>query len=290
MSRLALGTAQFGLTYGIANQTGQVGIEAGQRMLALTASAGIDLIDTAIAYGDSETRLGLAGVTNLRVVTKLPPLPKAVPDAFAWSHDNLLASLSRLRVPRVYGLLLHQPADLMGPQGLALLDALRQAKDDGLVEKIGVSIYTPQELPVLMALHPFDLVQSPLNLIDRRLVTTGWLDRLADAGVEVHTRSAFLQGLLLMPLAEQQRRFPAWSYLWSRWHNWLQAVGGNAVGHCLSWALEHTSVARVIVGADTSEQLQAIVDAASFASNAAGWPPISCEDEGLVNPALWSRS
>ena len=241
-------------------------------------------------YGNSEARLGEAGVANFQVVTKLPPLPQSLHNADDWVRSELLASLDRLKLPSVHGLLLHRPADLLGPQGGVLLRGLRRAQDDGLATKIGVSIYSPQELPALMGLHPFDLVQSPLNLIDRRLVTTGWLDRLADAAVEVHVRSVFLQGLLLMPLAEQRRRFPAWSHLWSCWHKWLQAVGGNSVAHCLLWTLSHASVSRVIAGADTPQQLQAIVDAASSVSLAVGWPPIACEEEALINPALWSRS
>lgn len=287
MTRLALGTVQFGLNYGIANQTGQMGRNDCERILALATRAGIDVLDTAISYGDSEERLGEVGVATFRVVTKLPQLPEATFDVESWVRGQLTGSLGRLKLARVYALLLHRPADLLGPKGAALLDALRQAKGDGLVEKVGVSIYAPHELSALLELHPFDLVQAPLSLVDRRLVESGWLDRLAAAGVEVHTRSVYLQGLLLLPLAEQQRRFPAWTELWRNWHSWLRGAGGSAVAHCLAWPLAHPGVTRVIVGADTPGHLQAAIDAAVSAPRAVEWPPVACDDEDLVDPSRW---
>lgn len=289
MSRLALGTVQFGLSYGIANQTGQVSSEVGQRMLAMAASAGIDTLDTAIIYGDSEARLGEAGVADFQVVTKLPPLPNWTADPAAWVSSQLQASLARLNLPSVHGLLLHRPADLVGPQGSELLKALLGVQDAGLAAKVGVSIYTPQELPKLMELHSFDLVQAPLNLLDRRLVKSGWLDRLASAGVEVHTRSSFLQGLLLMPLSEQQQRFPRWADLWKRWHIWLQTAPSSAVTQCLAWPLSQPGISKVVVGADSIEQLQSIIDLNVNSSHYLDLPPLFCDDEDLINPSLWSR-
>lgn len=289
-TRLALGTVQFGMAYGIGNRTGQVGRQAVGRMLLQAKTAGIDMLDTAISYGESEMRLGEAGVSTFDVVTKLPPLPQSTAEVRGWVRAQLLQSLARLRVQRVYGLLLHRPDQLHSPQGSALLDGLLEAQADGLTAKIGVSIYAAAELDSLMKMHPFGLVQSPLNLVDRRLVQSGWLDRLAAAGVEVHTRSAFLQGLLLLQQAEQQRLFPAWAGLWERWHGWLREVGGDSVTQCLAWALAQPGVTRVVVGADTREQLQAIVVAAAAAPDAAGWPTVACDDEQLINPSRWSRA
>src|SRR5581483_2256099 len=106
--------------------------------------------------------------------------------------------LLRLDVKTLYGLLLHRPQQLLGAEGPTLYQALQGLKKGGQVQKIGVSVYAPSELELLNLRYRFDLVQAPFNLVDRRLHTTGWLQRLKEDGVEIHTRSAFLQGLLLM--------------------------------------------------------------------------------------------
>src|SRR3990172_7552207 len=113
MNRLALGTAQFGLPYGIANQGGQVKRSAAKAMLQLAAANGIDILDTAISYGESETYLGEAGTQGFKLVTKLSAVPNGCADVSGWVQEQLVASLSRLGVSAVYGLLLHCPQQLL---------------------------------------------------------------------------------------------------------------------------------------------------------------------------------
>ena len=197
--KLALGTVQFGLPYGISNQSGKVMREDVKRILALSRASGINTIDTAIAYGDSEACLGAAGIEGFNIITKLPTIPERVADVGYWVRDQVHASLHRLGLQTAYGLLMHQPKQLLGLKGKAVVQALERLKVEGVMQKIGVSIYSPTELDPVFEACQIDLVQAPFNLIDQRLNTTGWLQKLHNAGVEVHTRSTFLQGLLLMP-------------------------------------------------------------------------------------------
>jgi len=290
--RLALGTVQFGLAYGVANRAGQVSAEDSARIVELAGEAGVDTLDTAIAYGESEERLGKIGVDRWRVITKLPAIPEGETDVAAWVRRSILDSLDRLHLPRVYGLLLHRPADLLGSHGSALYDALRSARDDGLAERIGVSIYDPADLDAITARFTPELVQAPFNVVDRRLATSGWLGRLRDAGSEVHVRSAFLQGLLLMGPADRPARFSRWSGLWATWHEWLAETGTSAVVACLGFVLSHREVERAVVGVDHPSQLLEIVAAARQASLAGLAVPIglSSEDTDLINPSRWSTA
>ena len=198
MSKLALGTVQFGLKYGIANQTGQVKPEDAKKILQLAKDANIDLVDTAMAYGDSEKVIGDAGIIDFRFISKLPPLPKDCSDVDTWVKEKIQSTLTHLGIRSLYGLLVHRSENLLGNPGKKLIKALNSLKFNGLVKKIGISIYDPLELDQVMHLTNFDIIQAPLNIVDRRLETSGWLSRLNKFGVEVHTRSTFLQGLLLM--------------------------------------------------------------------------------------------
>ncbi|MCZ8286739.1 MAG: aldo/keto reductase, partial [Bacteroidia bacterium] len=101
--KLALGGAQFGLAYGVSNLSGQVSREAARDIVGLARTGGVDTIDTAIAYGDSEACLGEVGVSGFKVVTKLPALPGDVDGVEAWVRGQIEASLKRLGVTRIHG-------------------------------------------------------------------------------------------------------------------------------------------------------------------------------------------
>lgn len=284
-SRLALGTVQFGLAYGIANQGGQITRGDAEVILATARAGGLDTLDTAIAYGDSETCLGAVGVAGWRIVSKLPTLPDDCPNVAAWVAAQLAGSLGRLGVDRLHGLLLHNPRQLVGPVGIELAVALRKARDNGQVERIGVSIYSPDDLAAIYPVLQPDLVQAPLNLVDRRLVDSGWLSRLADDGAEVHTRSCFLQGLLLMP--KVPARFAPWQALWTRWQQWLASHPEQAAAACLAYPLSYPEVARVVVGVDTLAQLtELLVAEKTFVAD--DLPDLRSDDEQLINPSKWN--
>jgi hypothetical protein len=289
-SRLALGTVQFGLPYGVANRAGQVGREEAAAIIEQAAAAGLDTLDTAVAYGESEKRLGEIGVGRWRVVSKLPEMPPAVADAAGWAREATEGSLGRLKIRRLRGLLLHRSSQLLGPRGEELYAALAELKTRGLVEKIGVSIYGPEELEALWPRFRFDLVQAPFNVFDRRLAASGWLEKLHQAGVEVHARSIFLQGLLLMDAAARPARFDRWRPRWERWHQWLKNEGQTPLQACLQFALSRPELDRVVVGVDSLAQFREIVRAADSKSVTAPTEQLMCEDRDLIDPSRWAAA
>ncbi|WP_241673220.1 aldo/keto reductase [Lacisediminimonas profundi] len=286
MKRLALGTVQFGLPYGIANKSGQPGSETIREILETARRAGVDTLDTAIAYGDSERRLGLAGVGEWKVISKLPAFPDGA-DATAWVRESVETSLSRLRLDRLDGLLLHQPGVLLGPHGKAVHECLRQLKQESKIGKIGISVYGPEELDAILPAYPVDLVQAPFNIVDRRLLASGWLDKMHKSGIEIHVRSIFLQGLLLMSCAERPAKFQRWNTLWQKWDEWLHATGLSPLRACLGFALAHPQVSRVIVGVESPLQLVEILEAAA-APGPLPPPLLGSEDPDLINPSRWN--
>lgn len=285
--RLALGTAQFGLPYGIANQAGQVTRDEGKAMLQLAADNSIDTLDTAIAYGESEQRLGEIGVPDWQIVSKLPAIPDDCADISQWVAEAVNGSLRRLKVDRLYGLLLHRPQQLLEKNGDKLYRTLQQLKQDGLVGKIGISIYAPSELDTLCSRFQFDLVQAPFNLMDRRLIESGWLERLKEQGTELHVRSIFLQGLLLMSPGERPRKFDRWATLWATYDAWLAHAGLTPAQACLRYALSFPEISKVIIGVDSLRQLKEILQSAEGALPAT-LPGMCCADIDLINPARWS--
>lgn len=288
-SRLALGTVQFGLEYGIANRTGQVAGDDIRRIIRRAREAGIETLDTAVAYGSAELCLGEVGVDGWRIVTKLPPLPQGTSSAM-WVRSQIGESLARLKVERLYGLMLHQPAALFGAQGAALYRAMEEAKRDGLVDKIGISAYGPEEIQSVAELFPLDIVQAPFNVIDQRVHKSGCLAWMHQQGIEFHARSVFLQGLLLMAPDQRPPRFSRWDGLWQAWHGWLAGNRLTPLSACLGFAIADARVSRVVVGVDSLAQLDGIVESVRGAPTMPVLPAeLTSEDPLLINPSNWSE-
>jgi aryl-alcohol dehydrogenase-like predicted oxidoreductase len=286
MSRLALGTVQFGIPYGISNQQGKVSLEAATEILNYAHIAGISILDTAISYGDSENCLGGIGVKDWRIISKLPEIPIATNDVLSWVRESVNGSLHRLKIPCLYGLLLHRPQQLLSNTGQEIHNALNLLKKEGLVDKIGISIYSPTELEELCNRFSFDLIQAPFNIFDRSLKQSGWLSRLKLAGVEVHVRSIFLQGLLLMNPANRPAYFNRWQPIWTEWEQWLYTNNLTALQACLSFVLSNPDIDRVVVGVDCLSQLQEILAATTI--EVVKPPDKLCSDDlDLINPARW---
>jgi aryl-alcohol dehydrogenase-like predicted oxidoreductase len=284
--KLAIGTVQFGLDYGIANTVGKTTQDEARRILDFGHSSGLDTIDTAVAYGDSEQELGRIGLAGWRVFSKVPSLPNYQVNCKAWVLEHVLKSLDRLRIERLEGLLLHSASDLLKENGKDLAAGLQEVKAQGLVGKVGYSIYSPQLLAELIKVMPPDLVQAPFNVLDQRLTRSGWLGRLVDLGTEVHVRSVFMQGLLLMAPENRPSAFEKWR---EHWHKWDAAVGGlseKALALCLGFVKAQSGISRVIVGVENEEHLRQVVatwgKATLFEATA-----LACDDPQLVEPSNW---
>jgi aryl-alcohol dehydrogenase-like predicted oxidoreductase len=286
--KLALGTVQFGLEYGIANDSGRVSLDTARAIVAQASAAGMDVLDTAVGYGDSEARLGEIGVADWRIVSKIPAVPAECRDVAAWVRASVQQSLARLRVDGLYGLLLHRPGQLLEPVGPALYGALRQLVADGVVRKIGVSVYDPAECDALCAAYRFDLIQAPYNLLDRRLETGGWLERFTAQGTEVHVRSIFLQGLLLMTARSRPAAFRRWQPVWAALDRWVGEAAVTPLEACVRHALSTPQVSQVVVGVDSAAQLSAILRAAGGPALPTV-PMFGAADPDLINPARWTR-
>jgi aryl-alcohol dehydrogenase-like predicted oxidoreductase len=265
-SRLALGTAQFGLDYGLNNRAGQPTLATVAEVLAQAQAAGLTLLDTAAAYGNSEARLGelLATDDAFAIVTKVDAGPPAEVSA------QLAASLARLRRPAVYGVLFHAFGPLR--DNPAAWRALQAARAAGLTQRIGVSLYHPHEPEWLLAEgFDLDLVQLPYSVFDQRFATV--LPQLAARGVEVHVRSAFLQGLLLRELSDLPPFFQPLGPKLARLRALVAEAGIPLPAALLLFAAGAPGVARVVVGVDSAANLRENLAAAAYAEQAAAVRP-----------------
>lgn len=287
-NKLAIGTAQFGLNYGISNNAGTVSAEEITKILEFSKIQKIQTLDTAIAYGNSEVALGANNLDAFQVVTKLPEMPSNIESVCHWVADELESSLAKLGVPDVYGFLLHRPQQLLEEKGGHLYTALTRQKELGKVSKIGISVYSPIELLALLDKFEFDIVQIPFNVLDQRLVESGILLAMKQSGIEVHVRSIFLQGLLLMPSGQRPKKFSRWASLWQKWDAWLHENGITALEGCLRAAMSVPEIDKLVIGVESAKQLQQITEII-YGDPTALPVELSCTDDQLINPGSWGR-
>jgi aryl-alcohol dehydrogenase-like predicted oxidoreductase len=291
--KIGLGAVQFGLDYGISNRSGQTPLAEVQTILSLANANGINVIDTAAAYGESEQVLGRAmpDKHNFRIISKMPGFFKrsVTPSVTTEITDALSATLDHLGVACIDGLLIHHADDLFESGGSHLMHALHAVRDAGLVKKIGVSVYTALQIEQLMAYTDIDLIQVPINLFDQRLLHGDLLSGLKSRGIEVHARSVFLQGLLLMDPDSLHSFFLPIHRRLAAFHAACNNAGTTPLAAALQFVLALEAIDIVLCGVNHHRQLQEICVAARGSNFLTETDQFSLrdDDEQFLNPARW---
>jgi aryl-alcohol dehydrogenase-like predicted oxidoreductase len=279
MSKLALGTVQFGLDYGISNTSGKVSLEEARKILELAKEHGTDTLDTASIYGTSERVLGEIGINHFQIITKTTSLQLGITNVLQSFHQ----SLEDLNTPSVDGLLIHNIDETKDKQFDVLYDELDKLKQDKLINKIGFSTYTPDQVDFLLNNFDFDLIQVPFNVFDTRLIDDGQLQALKNKQIEIHARSVFLQGLLL-DFKHLSGYFSKWKKEFDSYQEMVHDSGSSLLGFALNFALSAKEIDKVLVGVNSEEQLKEIIESIKEQSYSNAYP--IC-DTNLLNPSNW---
>jgi aryl-alcohol dehydrogenase-like predicted oxidoreductase len=288
-NQIALGTANFGLPYGVKNRR-KLPTDEVELMLRTCRAVGVTTVDTAVGYGESQRVLGEMGCRDLDCITKLPGLPAQLDDVLGWVRSQVAQALVDLRQDRISGLLLHRPSELLGLRGPELSGALRQVQQEFEVEKIGISVYEPQELLDCWKVLQYDLVQLPCNVFDQRFSSDTTLAHLKSHNVEVHARSVFLQGLLLMEGSSRPAYFNPWTHVFEAWQDLVRSSEKSPLELCLAFASEQGFVNKWVIGVDNNGQLLQILNAGeSFECHEPSydWSAFKDLPLELISPAKW---
>jgi len=291
--RIGLGTVQFGLNYGISNTTGKVSYDAAREIVQYYCNAVTRAVfDTASAYGESEDVLGKL-FTELGIAEQVRVISKFSGDVTtaAALNASFQSTVKRLQLPRLYAFLAHDAEVVRAhPDVYAELTRL---KEEGYVQKIGVSAYYPSQVQWLLENGmPPDLIQVPYNVLDRRFEP--FFKEYKDAGIEVHTRSAFLQGLFFKPLDSLNEFFyPVKEHIAE-----IQGLAGES-GLTLNkllllFCLEQPGIDNVIIGVDSVRNIQ---DNMITAEDVARYRKVSSQleqkrsvSEKIILPFNWPKS
>jgi len=294
VSRLGIGTAQFGSNYGISNTNGKVSKIEVAKILGNASESKISLIDTATSYGSCEKLLGelIESEDLFKIITKTPvakalkvkkPDKKTIIDSFA-------RSLEQLNKSYIYGLLVHSAKDLVSNEGRCFIDALIELRQLKLVQKIGVSIYSGSQIDQVLSVFTPDIVQVPFNAADRRLEYSGHLNTLKRHGIEVHARSIFLQGLLLMDRTHLPNQFKELEHEFSLFQASAKRSEVSVLEACIYAAMIRPELDRILVGVTSVLELRQIIDSCcridKYKKKPELYSPI-IKNKHFIDPSRW---
>jgi len=291
--RLVLGTAQLGMNYGIANQTGKPDMATARNIVRTAWEGGIRCFDTAQSYGDSERILSdifsdLGILHEVRVITK--PAPHIDYTNKDEMEKALNKSLATLKLGRLYGLMLHRETSLaLFDDGL--YDILRHFVEQGLVEHIGISLYSPDKALPALDKDIISMLQVPANMCDQRFYKTDLFELAETKKTEIYIRSVFLQGLLLMGKESLPEHMKFAVNVIDKVEQLCQAFNLTKQELAMRYIMQKYPRAFIVVGAETQKQLKNNVNIWKYSKPVSVVTEVdsifSDLDERIINPTLW---
>ena len=279
--KLALGTAQLGLFYGISNKEGQTAFDEACNILEYAYANRIFYLDTAKAYGNSEEVLGSAikpNQTNFRIITKIGISNNI--------KDEIKDSLKSLKKKSVYGLLFHNADDFINNFSPKLKQQILELKEKGLVEKIGISAYNPCQINKILEIFDLDLIQIPLNVLDQRFLQNDYLKSLKNRNIEIHSRSVFLQGLLTMETKDINSYFNPIKPLLNDYFSYILQNNISKTEAALGFVKNIHEIDKIVIGVNNKDQLIQNIKSYNKPINL-DFENFVCYNEAYINPALW---
>ena len=286
ISKLCFGTANFASNYGILKKKNNFSKKKIKDILELLKKNKISNIDTAISYKNVEKKIGYFNLKNFSIFTKLPKLPKKCTDIKKWSLMNINHSLNNLNKKRLPGVFIHHSEDLIGKNKIKLYEALLSLKKKKLINKIGVSIYNFNTLDKILDEFEVDMIQVPFNILDRRLATKNYLNKIKKKKIQIHVRSIFLQGILLTNIKKMPKKFLKWKNLFKTWYTWLEKNKLSKLQACLNFILSFKQIDVIIFGACSKIQIKQIINTVNQSTKL--YPKnIISNNLKLIDPRQW---
>jgi hypothetical protein len=241
-------------------------------------------------YNKSEKIIGLLNNNKFKIISKIPKTPRNIKkkNIKKWIKQNVLISLKNLKIKKFECLLLHNANSLLSKNGDEIYRSINNMKTSAITSKIGISIYDFNTLGKILGKFKFDLIQAPLNILDQRLIKTGWLRKLKKRKMKVHARSIFLQGMLLLKHNQLPKKLKKLNENWLKWENWLKKNKLNPLQVCLSFVLNQCQLDGIVVGYNNTNQLKQILKLKQMKNNFL-LPNLNINNKKLIDPREWTN-
>ena len=256
--KLVIGSAQLGMNYGLFNNK-KINRKEFKKIEKLVLRSKINFIDTATSYGNSEKIIGNSKLKKLHIITKIKLPSKKNIHIRNWVSKEISRSLIKLKINKIYGVLIHNYKDLLGKNGKDYLLSLQELKRKKIIRKIGISVYNPQEIKSIWKFWKPDLIQAPFNPLDNRILDSGWINILKKFKVKIFVRSIFLQGLLINENSSFVINKNS-KILLNKFRNWCYKNNVSLLQACIHFIKQFKKIDYLVVGFNNYNQLKEIID------------------------------
>ena len=256
--KLVIGSAQLGMNYGLFNNK-KINRKEFKKIEKLVLRSKINFIDTATSYGNSEKIIGNSKLKKLHIITKIKLPSKKNIHIRNWVSKEISRSLIKLKINKIYGVLIHNYKDLLGKNGKEYLLSLQELKRKKIIRKIGISVYNPQEIKSIWKFWKPDLIQAPFNPLDNRILDSGWINILKKFKVKIFVRSIFLQGLLINENSSFVINKNS-KILLNKFRNWCYKNNVSLLQACIHFIKQFKKIDYLVVGFNNYNQLKEIID------------------------------
>lgn len=275
LNKLIIGTANFNNAYGIKNQFKRLSNNQKKLIINYLKSKKKLVFDTAQAY-ENEKYFGKINFQK-KIYTKVK---------FKRSTTlSISKSFTDLKTKKIHGIMFHNVKDLKGKKGVERFNFLKKLKDSKMIKQIGISIYKPEEIKYFYKKFKIDFIQIPLNVFDQRLIYSAWFKRLKKKKIEIHARSIFLQGLLLLKKKDLPKKFLMFKKIFDKWYKWNKEHNLNQLQSCLEF-IHKQKVNKIVIGIDNLEQLKKIINYKATKKKY-NFSKLKTRELDLISPYLW---
>ena len=283
-NKISIGTAQFGMKYGVTNKNKSLTIDEISKILSYAKKNKINKIDTAYAYGNAEKKLGNFNLTNWKISTKIPKVPSKT-NINDWVEKKIKISLSRLKINKFDTVFVHDISETNNKKKFKKIYlSILNLKEKNITKNIGCSIYKTQDLKKISK-YKFDVIQAPVNIFNNEIFEKKYIDYLKKRGTNLEIRSIFLQGLLLTPPDTLPKKFKKWKKIFLNLHNFHLKEKISKISIAFS-VLEKKKYKSVVVGVSSFNDFKEILRNSS--KKIKNLPNFNIQSKSyLTNPKMW---
>ena len=256
-NKIGIGTANFGSQYGVNKK--KISIASAKKIIGFLKKNKIKLIDTSSEYPGAEEILGNLNISSFKVVTKIKIPTNFVKTDITKIEKRFFLSLKKLKTKKVYGLLIQNCDQLLKKNGKYFYNFFLRLKKRGIIFKLGFSVYSTRTLIKLNKKFKYDIVQIPINIINQDFLEKDLLEKLKRKKIEIHSRSSFLQGLLLMNKNSLPKKYLNYKNILTDIDLFFKRNNYEKLNFLLNFSLNIKQVDKVIIGVDNLKQIKKLI-------------------------------
>ena len=283
--KIIIGSANFNQFYGL--KKNNISNREIELLIKLAKRHGINKIDTSPSYKGSEKIIGKCAQKGFKINTKIPKIPNIkISEVRKWTNQTIKKSFTNLKVKKINSIIIQNPSILLSKKGIIIYKILRELKTKKKISKIGISIYNLDKLSLILKKFKIDLVQTQLNIFDRRLLQSGWIEKLTKKNIEIQVRSIFLQGLLLEQSSKLPDRLKKYKSYWEKLENWKKKNKMSSLETCISIINKYPKINSLVIGFNNLNQFKEFIRIKNSKKKV---PYFKIKNQNIINPIRWLK-